>query len=164
MAGKIVYSVVFVESKGGSGHCSPADSQSENWDSSRRSAVLSEISAGVKFWTARTGKPSPLTFMLDNRGVRATSCEPIKRPAFPDEGKWIADALTALGFPATPSNYFNVARSFAHSRRKALGADWAYTIFVVDSLNDADGLFADGYFAYAYLSGHQFIHPSIAGL
>jgi subtilisin-like proprotein convertase family protein len=152
MAGTVAYSVVFVESSGGSGKCSPADAQTENWSAARQTMVLGEISSGLAFWTSRFNRPSPLTFVLDNRGVQPTSCEPITRP-YTDESKWVADALTAMGFPATTSNYLTVARSFAHARRTALGTDWAYTIFVVDSLNDADGNFSDGYFAYAYLNG-----------
>jgi hypothetical protein len=152
MAGTIVYSVVFVESSGGTGRCSPADAQTENWSASRQSTVLSKIGAGLTFWTSRTGRPNPLTFMLDNRGTRATSCEPIRRPST-QENLWIADALTAMGFPATPTNYMSVARSFAHSRRTALGANWGYIIFVVDSLNDSDGTFSNGQSAYAYGNG-----------
>lgn len=153
MAGTIVYSVVFVESSGGSGYCSPADPQTENWDSTRRNQVLTEIAAGLSFWTSRANRPSPLTFVLDDRGVQPTSCEPINRST-EDEGKWIADVLKAMGrSSATPSNYYSEARAYAASRRTALGADWAYLIFVVDSLNDSDGQFSDGYFAYAYLNG-----------
>jgi hypothetical protein len=152
MAGNIVYSVVFLESSGGTGRCSPADAQTETWSASRQSTVLSKISAGLAFWTARTGRPNPLTFMLDNRGTRATSCEPIRRPSTQDN-LWIADALTAMGFPATPTNYSSVARSFAHSRRTSLGANWGYIIFVVDSLNDSDGSFSNGATAYAQLNG-----------
>jgi hypothetical protein len=153
MAGTVVASVVFVESSGGSGYCSPADSQTENWDITRRNSVLGEISAGLSFWTSRADRPSPLTFVLDDRGTQPTSCEPIKHPA-DDEGKWIADVLKAMGRSgATPSNYYSEARAYAASRRATLGADWGYTIFVVDSLNDSDGLFFDGYFAYAYLNG-----------
>jgi hypothetical protein len=58
-----------------------------------------------------------------------------------------------MGFPATTANYETVARSFAHSRRTALGADWGYMIFVVDSDEDDDGEFSNGWFAYAYLNG-----------
>jgi hypothetical protein len=156
MAGSVVYSVVFVESSGGTGNCSPADPQTENWDSGRQTTVLSEISAGLAFWTARSNRPSPLTFTLDNQGTRATSCEPINRPAggpSSDEPKWVADVLVALGRPATTANYFSEARAYADSRRTALGADWGYLIFVVDSLNDADGMFSNNWFAYAYLNG-----------
>ena len=156
MAGTVVYTVVFVESSGGTGNCSPADTQTENWDAGRQNTVLSEISQGLAFWTGRSNRPSPLTFTLDNRGSRPTSCEPINHPARPgDEGKWIADVLRALGRSgATPSNYWYEAVAYADSQRRAVGADWGYLIFVVDSLNDADGMFSDGTnFAYAYLSG-----------
>ena len=156
MAGTAVYSVVFVESSGGSGNCSPADPQTENWNAARQATVLSEISDGLAFWTSRSSAPSPLTFVLDNQGVQPTSCEPITRPgagSSSDEPKWIADVLTAMGFPATTADYRSVARSFAHSRRMAVAADWGYVIFVVDSLNDVDGGFSNGAFAYAYLNG-----------
>lgn len=152
MAGTVVVSVVFVESSGGTGNCSPADPQTENWDPARQTTVLNEINEGLAFWTARSNRPDPLTFILDNRGIQRTSCEPINRPST-DQGRWIADVLTAMGFPATTSNYFSVARSFANSRRSAFEADWGYLIFVVDSLNDADGMFSNNRFAYAYLNG-----------
>ncbi|MGH8490734.1 MAG: hypothetical protein ACREXS_18195 [Gammaproteobacteria bacterium] len=155
MAGKVVYSVVFVESSGGTGNCSPADPQTENWSATRRTTVLSEISASLAFWTSRANSPRPLTFMLDNRGSRATSCEPITR-AFNDffeRGKWIADVLTAQGYPATPSNHHTVARAFVNNRRLALGADWGLLILVVDSLTDTDGSFADGRSAGGDLNG-----------
>jgi hypothetical protein len=162
MAGTVVYSVVFVESSGGSGECSPADTQTENWDAPRRATVLTEISDGLAFWTGRSNRPSPLTFVLDNLGTQPTSCEPINRrggpadaPSYGEEGLWMADVLRALGRSgATPNNYLDEAQAFAASRRAYYGSDWAYVMFVVDSLNDADGRFADGgYSAYAYLNG-----------
>ena len=58
-----------------------------------------------------------------------------------------------MSFPATSSNYFEVARSFAHARQTALGANWGFIIFVVDSLNDLDRSFSNGANAYAYLNG-----------
>ncbi len=155
MAGTIVVSVVFVESTGagGVGNCSPPDTLfPENWDAPRQGTVLSEISAGLAFWTSRSGAPSPLTFLLGYEGLQPTSCEPITR-TFEERGLWIADVLTALGFPATPGNYYTVARSFANARRTALGADWGFVIFVVDSLNDADGSFSGGRDAWGELNG-----------
>src|SRR3990172_7142086 len=65
MAGTIVYSVVFVDSAGGAGYCSPADSQSENWDGARQSQVLQEIQEGAVFWTSRLNGPVR-SFVLDN--------------------------------------------------------------------------------------------------
>jgi len=155
MAGSAAYSVIFVESNGGAGNCAPADPQTEDWDAERQSTVLTQISAGMAFWTSRASAPSPLTFVLDNQGVRTTSCEPINRTSRfeGDEGLWVSDIMNGLGHPVTGGDYFASAEAFAHARRTALGTDWAFTIFVVDSLNDADGRFSDLFFAYAYLNG-----------
>jgi hypothetical protein len=155
MAGDVAVSIVFVESSGGAGACSPADPQTETWTQPRRDQVVAEVQEATQFWATRTGRPR-LNFIIDDRGLQPTSCEPINRTArggSTGEALWVADTLSAMGFPATPSNYGTVARSFAHSRRVALDADWAFTIFVVDSLNDANGTFADGSFAYAYMNG-----------
>ncbi len=175
MAGTVAYTVVFVESSGSSGGsgCSPADPQTENWSQARMNSALSEISAGLSFWTSRANRPSPLTFVLDTNYTLSggqprtwpTSCEPITRAAGgygSDEARWIADALKAMGRNnANVSNYYSEARAFADSRRDTLHTDWAYTIFVVDSYNDArrnppdqtPGMFSNGAFAYAYLNG-----------
>ena len=146
MAGKIVYGVVFVESSGGTGNCSPADPNLESWDQARMDHVLAEIDEGLQFWLDRSGRPSELTFVREDWGARATSCEPVARnvsgPAS-DEGKWVADVLTSLNVTVTPADYIGAAAAFAQSRRAALDADWAFTVFVVDSLNDPDGCFAD---------------------
>ena len=34
-----------------------------------------------------------------------------------------------------------------------MGTDWAFAIFVVDSLNDSNGQFSNGDFAYTYVNG-----------
>ena len=156
MAGTIVYSVVFVESAGGAGNCAPADTQTENWSVSRRNAVLNEIAQGLSFWTSRAERPDPLNYVLDDQGVQPTSCEPIGRPghgADSAERLWAPDVLTAMGFPATSTDYHTVARAFIDSRRTEFSADWGFLIFVIDSLNDSNGTFADGSFAYSYLNG-----------
>ncbi|MBM3122938.1 MAG: hypothetical protein FJZ97_12255, partial [Chloroflexi bacterium] len=152
MAGTVVYSVVFVESSSTAGNCSPPDTQTEDWSAARQTTVLTEIADGMAFWTSRASRPSPLTFVLDNLGSRPTSCEPINRPSG-DRGLWIADVLTALGLSATPGTHLADTRSLANSRRNALGADWGFLIFVVDSFNDVDGQFPDGRSAFAYLNG-----------
>jgi hypothetical protein len=162
MAGSIAVSVVFPESSGGTGNCSPADAQTETWSEPRRQQVLGEVQEGMQFWASRTGSPN-VSFVIDDRGVQPTSCEPITRTARgggSGERLWVADTLTAMGFPATTTNYGTGARAFAHSRREALSTDWAFTIFVVDSLNDADGTFSDGSFAYAYLNGPLMVMTS----
>lgn len=146
MAGKIVYGVVFVESAGGAGHCTPADPDLETWDQPRMERALTEIEDGLQFWLDRSGRPSELSFVREDWGTRATSCEAItRRVSGPssDEGKWVADVLNSLDVVATPTDYVGAASAFAQSRRAALDVDWSFTVLVVDSLNDADGCFAD---------------------
>ncbi len=155
MAGDVVYSVIFVESSGGQGRCSPADPETEDWGPARRTKVLSEIRAGFRFWTSRSERPTPLRFSLDDLGTSPTSCEPISH-GFDDideRGKWIADVLTAEGFPATAATHVSAARDLVDARRDALGADWGILILVVDSLHDPDGTFADGRSAAGDLNG-----------
>jgi hypothetical protein len=150
MAGRIVYSVFFPESSGGSGYCSPADASTEDWTVDEQNLVLAKLQQAYgAFWETRANAPSPLSFIADNQGSWPTSCEPINRGKSED-AKWISDVLTALGYPACPDwntqnpcSYFNVARTFAHTRRVELQADWAFLIFVADSSNDFDGLFPD---------------------
>jgi hypothetical protein len=111
MAGTVVYSVIFVESSGGSGNCSPADPQTENWDAGRQGLVLQKIDAGLNgFWRQRPNSP-PVQFVLDNLGSRATSCEPINHP-HTDDGKWMADILNGLNYPTAPDwpDYVYAAR------------------------------------------------------
>jgi hypothetical protein len=155
MAGTIVMSVLFVESSGGTGYCSPADPQTENWDAGRQAQVLAEISDGMSFWETRANRPVPFDLVLDNLGTAPTSCEPINRPFFPtlERGKWIADVLNARGVAATPSTHVSAARSFVNARRTSYGADWGVLILVVDSLNDPDGLAPDGWRGSADLNG-----------
>jgi hypothetical protein len=47
--------------------------------------------------------------------------------------------------------------AYVNDLRTQKGTDWAFTIFVVDSYNDVDGKFTDGYFAYAYLYGPMMV-------
>ncbi len=152
MAGSATYSVVFVESSGGVGECAPPDAESEDWDGARRATVLAEIAGGLSFWTSRTGRPDPLSFVVDDHGAQPTSCEPISRPAT-DLDLWVADTLTALGYPSTPADWVAGAYAFINDRRAAKATDWGFIIFVVDSLNDGDGVFTDGKFAFAFLNG-----------
>lgn len=54
----------------------------------------------------------------------------------------MADVLATLGVEAKPGEHVAAANAFAQSRRATRGADWSFTVFVVDSLNDEDGCFA----------------------
>src|SRR5262249_54151272 len=59
-----------------------------------------------------------------------------------DQG-WIYDFLDYVGYADT-GNYATDMRSFNDAMRQNAGADWSFTIFVVNNANDPDKFFAQG--------------------
>lgn len=149
LIGDVAVGIIFLESNGS------IDIDKEDWTGTEESNVISEIQAGLNWWAAREPK-AKLTFTYDIHYQVPTPYEPINRPADPSgangESLWVADAMSNLSYTKFPS-YFDNVYGYDNSIRKLADADWAFTIFVVDSSKDPDGLFADGYFAYAYLGG-----------
>jgi hypothetical protein len=143
MIGDVAVTVIFPESNGS------IDPNKENWSISRMDTCLSEIRAGLDWWENQEPKVH-LDFAIYNYGAKATSYEPITRP-HTDQSLWIGEILTGLGY--TSGSCFDKVVDLNNAQRSLYNKDWAYTIFVVDSLNDADGKFADGLFSYAYLGG-----------
>lgn len=141
MIGNVVVAVVFPESDGS------VDPNIENWSDERKTQALSQIMAGLDWWT-KQNPHSPLSFTFVTKTV-STRYEPITRPYY-DEALWIPDVMSKLGYN---SNRFTATRNYVNDLRKDYKADWGYVIFVVDSQVDANGKFADGLFAYAYLGG-----------
>lgn len=139
--GSAVVSVIFTESTG------EIDPKTEHWTSDRQAQALSKIMAGLDYWS-RQNPRSPLTFTLISQTV-STKYEPITHPYY-DEGLWIPDVMARIGYTGSR---FNSTRAYINSLRTQYQTDWGWVVFVVDSLNDADGKFADGYFAYTYLGG-----------
>ncbi len=141
MIGSVVVSVIFPESDG------TIDGNSENWSEDRKSQVVSQIMAGLNWWTQQNPR-SPLSFTVVSRTI-ATKYEPILHPYY-DEALWIPDIMSKLGYTG---NRWTSTRAYVNDLRQQYKTDWGYVIFVVDSLNDADGKFNDGLFAYTYLGG-----------
>jgi hypothetical protein len=141
MMGKVVVAIVFPESSGAT------DPNMETWSEARKTQAISEIMAGHQWWTKQNPR-SPLSFTYVVRTL-PTRYEPITRPYY-HEQYWIPDTLASLGYSGTR---FTATRDYANDLRKQFHTDWAFIIFVVDSQNDYDGKFSDGYFAYAYLGG-----------
>ncbi|MBI5304348.1 MAG: hypothetical protein HY868_19600 [Chloroflexi bacterium] len=151
--GSVQVDVFLVESNG------TIDANTENWTTTARDSVVSEITAALNWWVlaaTQGGRPSAnLSFNIvfhtpfNEPSIVATGYEPINRTT-DDEGLWIGQVMTNLGYSG---NYWSAVRSYDHARRTTFGRDWAYSIFVANSINDSNGLFADGYFAYAYLGG-----------
>lgn len=143
LIGSAAVGVVFLESNG------TVDSSTEDWTSTRESWVVGNISSGLS-WLAGYYLNASVSFVYDIHYGVPTSYEPITRP-YTNESLWIGEAMAYLGYSGT--YYFTQVRDYVNSLRVTNGTDWAFAIFVVDSLNDADGKFSDNYFAYAYLGG-----------
>jgi hypothetical protein len=150
--GRVAVGIVLPESDGS------LDPSTEDWTEAERTLVLSKITAALDWWAAR--EPSAhLTFVYDDGTASPvpTRYEPITRP-YSHQSYWIADVMARMGYPGL--SIFDQVRAYDNALRQAYGTDWAFTIFVVDSSNDRDRLFADGYFAYAYLGGPYMVMTS----
>lgn len=141
LAGRVAVRVVLPESTG------ELDRSSEDWTETQIEQVMVEVRAALDWWRERL-PAARLEFDVVVQVV-PTRYEPI-RYGLAQEGLWIGDVLRALGY--TSNNYFEQAFQAAYDLRDQRGADWATTIFIVNSARD-DGYLADGRFAYAYLHG-----------
>jgi len=143
--GRVAVGIVLPESDGS------MDPSSEDWTEEERALVLSEITAALDWW-ASLEPNAHLTFVYDD-GTAApitTGYEPISR-RYNDQSLWIAEVMEKKGY--TSYSYFDQVRRYNKNLRDTYDTDWAFTIFVVDSSNDNDNRFSNGYFAYAYLGG-----------
>ena len=141
MIGNVVVSIIFPESNG------LQDPNIENWSEERKAQVLSEIMAGLDWWS-RQNPRSKLTFTYVTETI-GTKYEPVTRPYY-DEALWIPEIMGQLGYSGTR---WTSTRSYVNALRNQYNADWGFVIFMVDSLKDNDGKFADSFFAYSYLGG-----------
>lgn len=132
--------IILMESNGS------IDPNLEDWDEVRKNQVISEIQAALDWWAEK----DPYTFVTWTYHVYTvpTSYEPITHLST-EEHLWVNEAMAYFGY--TSDDYFTYkVRDFDDDLRKSDGTDWAFTIFVVDSLNDVDGKFEDGWFAWAF--------------
>ena len=153
LAGSVSINLVLVESDG------TGDPNREDWTAELEDRVVSEaIEALTGLAALHPG--AGLTFTLHVHPGRTdpdyrTSLEPIARSADPSgttgEDLWTKEILGHLGY--TEGSRLTRSRLWADDTRVADGTDWAVNVFVIDSENDPDGKFADGYFAYAWIGG-----------
>jgi len=142
--GSVTVGIITPESSGA------IDPDTENWDITRQNTVVSKTVEGLQWWKDNSNAPANITFVYDIHHSVPTSYEPISRSSA-DEGLWISQVMSNLGYPG--AGYFSQVRTYLNDKRNAFGTDWALAIFVVDSVNDANGEFANGDFAYAYING-----------
>ncbi|MCA9225033.1 MAG: hypothetical protein KDA47_05450, partial [Planctomycetales bacterium] len=158
--GKVVVTPVFLESDGS---LAP---QSQNWTATQITETKAKIEEGVSWWSgtlANLTAVHSLEFIFDYTYADtpvATGYEPIDGSS-DSYSLWVNDFLTASGYNTILGVHDDV-RAFNNAQRQAYDADWAYTIFVVDSDEDADGRFASGTFsqAFAFAGGQFIVAPS----
>ncbi len=159
MLGRVAVTPVFLESNG------QIDANTENWTQAHIAEVLARIEEGMQWWVdtlATFNSVHEVEFVIDPVYAEtpvATKYEPISRISN-DYTLWVQEFLTGFGYS---SNIPAGIRAFNHSQREKLNTDWSFTIFVVPSVNDADGQFrAGGSFsrAFAFAGGLFEVVPS----
>ena len=151
LIGSVAVGIILLESNG------TIDPSNETWSSEREAQVVNETFGGLT-WLANQNPQANISFIYDIHYAIPTSYEPINRPTT-DQNLWITQAMNSLGYTST--DYFTQVRDYIHALRLNYHTDWAFSIFIVDSLNDTDGCFTNWidanhtrkWSAYAYLGG-----------
>jgi hypothetical protein len=161
MLGRIAVTPVFLESDGS------IDPSTEDWSPAQVEQVFSNIQTGLNWWTqllATKSSVHTLEWVLDRTYVDnqpPISYEPINRNSNA-YSLWVSEFLTDIGYASSPDLETNM-RAFNHAQRQKWDTDWSFTIFVVNSRNDADDSFAvGGSFsrAFAFAGGLFQVVPS----
>ena len=159
--GRIAVTPVLLESDG------TVDANTENWSTEKVNSVMSKIQTGLDWWNqllATKSSVHTIDWVIDRTYVDnrlATPYEPISRPSN-HYSTWIADFLGDAGY-SSGADVFANARDFNQAQRLRYDADWAFTIFVVNSESDSDGAFAPGGSfsrAFAFAGGLFQVVPS----
>jgi hypothetical protein len=164
-AGRVAVGVVFLESDGG------RMTSTEDWTDydpsypgqDRRQMVLAKVQSALDWWNARSPDGS-LELFLPAAGAygaprtAGTGYEPINRAVrygyggrrnVLSDAAWRWQAMSALGFrPDRTDDKPFPETLYADRLRVSSGADWAFVVYVVDSLHDGDGMFPNGVVAY----------------
>ena len=163
-AGRVAVGVVFLQSDGS---LMPS---SESWSradpdypaQSRRQLVLTKIQNALAWWNAQSPDGSLDVFMpaAGSYGAPQTvrvGYEPIrmdvkygwKGHAVLSDAAWRWQAMSKLGFdPGAKKDKPYPETLFADRIRTRNDADWAFVVYVADSLHDKDGMFRNHVVAY----------------
>lgn len=138
MIGDVSVSVILPESDGGS----------EDWTSSEISAVHAEVMNGLDWW-AVNNPDADLVFVYNFEDQVPIASEAIESAHI---DYWIVYTMDYLGYPFSGA-YMNEIYDYVNDQRDLKGTDWGFVCFVVDSSNDVDGKFNDGWSAFAVMNG-----------
>jgi hypothetical protein len=113
------------------------------------SNYITAVFAGLEWWGDRYA-PARLTISLATTWQVPIPWEPINHP-HTFQSTWVDDLMDSLGSGGT--NYYRKVRNFDNTYLVSEKTCWTNTLFVVNSKNDADGNFTDGWFDYSYFGG-----------
>lgn len=166
MLGDVRVTLVLMESDGTN------DANQTDWSISQINAIKTSVRQGLDWWECLFDKRFPdsrmdLTFTVDYQYATTpfeTSYEPISRD-HNAESLWVGEFLTHEGYAGSYSSaqsHLTNMRQFNERVRTEEGADWAFSIFVVNSRDPAgvrvnSGKFTDGYFAYTWRGGPNMV-------
>lgn len=169
MVGTVAIGIIFLESDGN------IDPSTEDWTQQEKNAVLGALGlvGGYLQWNSWFSSEGYIFHNLMHYGEIHTiniSYEPIIHPSAITDDTWeklyVAEAMGKLGY--TTGDWMQRVRDYSNYLRDNIqtlpgyyGTDWALTVFLVDNSADADGLFSDGYHAYAYLGGPFTVCPHL---
>lgn len=161
MLGRIAVTPILLESDGSDG------SHRQNWSPEEIDGVLAKVDAAVQWWSDtldQLGSVHSLEFIVDDTYARTPldiGYEPIDRPSS-EYRNFVGDFLTSVDLGSSASLNDGMF-AFNDSQRERLGTDWAFSIFIVDSSDDADGFFPNGgpfRGAFAFAGGLFYVTPS----
>lgn len=161
LLGTVTVTPVLFESNG------QIDPSTQDWTEAEIQETLDRVREGVDWWVeslARLNTVHTLEFQIDETFARTpveTPYEPIDRPNQALD-LYVGDWVTEQGY-GDANSIEDAVRQFNQDQRITHGTDWAFTIFIADSSDDADGLFASGgnfAGAFAFPGGLFMVTPS----
>jgi hypothetical protein len=162
-AGRVAVAVIFLESGGGK------MTSTEDWSrqdprnpGDRRQLVLDKVQNALDWWNARSPDGSLDLFMpaagsYGSPRTITTGYEPIRMNVRSgwnghrvlSDAAWRWPAMRRLGFGHDVRDDKPYPETlYAEKVRRRNDADWAFVVYVVDSLQDKDGMFRNGAIAY----------------
>jgi len=137
LIGSIAVGVILPESNGMN------DPNTENWTETEESKVVAKITNALN-WLKAYNPSANISFSMEINYRVPTSLEPISR-WYSEYPLWVTETIYNLGYRSI--------LDYVNNLRNRLRTDWAFILFIVDSSNDADGCFPEGYDAGAIIGG-----------
>lgn len=152
LKGKVAVSIFFPESNGA------IDSSKENWTNAMVNSATAGIQSAMSWWNTaiKTQAPWMDTLKFFFNILPPDSCpvsyEPITRSGISgnDTELWINELMNGR---AAGANTREKVYNYNKIIKEKYDTKWAFTIFVINDLNDADKKFSDSSFAFAYEGG-----------